>query len=776
MATLGKIIADAQITNGGPVVLVQPENEYTTWPGENATQFPEEFNREEMAFVEQQLRDAGIVVPLINNDNEADGYWAPGTGLGSVDIYGIDAYPMRYDCADPSTWPTYRFPRNWQILHEQTSPTTPFAIPEFQGGSGTGWGPGSVNQDMCNALVNEESVRVLFKNNYSFGVKLMNIYMTYGGTNWGNLGDMGGDSSYDYGAAITEDRHVWREKYSEEKLEANFLRVSPAYLTATPGNGTNGSYVSTSAIATTPLFGSQSDTNFYIVRHADFTSLNSTQYQLIVPTSLGNLTIPQLGGRLSLNGRDSKIHVTNYDVGGLNLIYCTADIFTWAKSVSTAVLVMYGGAGELHEFAIDASLGELNIVEGEGIKIQKLGAASVVQWTVKSSPQVVRFQDLEIRMLWRNDAYDYWVLELPADEPVGNYSLPSKDVVIVNGGYLLRTATVQGDELKLSGDINATTDFEVVYEPTGQVSKISLNDQLLGGRSSFGKVTATLVFEPPALDIPELSTTEWRYLDSLPEIQASYDDRLWTVCDHTSSTNDQLNLSTPTSLYASDYGYHTGSLLYRGHFTANGQGETSLFLNTSGGYGFGHSVWLNSTFLGSWTGNVANQTYAQVFDFNTTLQAGQPYVFTVLIDHMGQTEEAPGTDAIKFPMGILNYSLTGHSQSDVVWKMTGNLGGEEYRDLARGPRNEGAMYAERQGYHQPNPPSTNWSTSSPMEGIGSAGIGFYATSFELNIPENYDVPMSFVFNGGTYDVNNTAGSNYRVQLFVNGYQFGKYSK
>lgn len=91
LSTLGKIIADAQITNGGPVVLVQPENEYATWPHVNATQFPEQFNREYMAFVEQQLRDAGIVVPFIDNDNEALGYWAPGTGLGSVDIYGIDS-------------------------------------------------------------------------------------------------------------------------------------------------------------------------------------------------------------------------------------------------------------------------------------------------------------------------------------------------------------------------------------------------------------------------------------------------------------------------------------------------------------------------------------------------------------------------------------------------------------------------------------------------------------------------------------------------------------
>lgn len=522
-----------------------------------------------------------------------------------------------------------------------------------------------------------------------------------------------------------------------------------------------------------------SATNFYVVRHADFTSLNDTQYQLMVPTSVGNLTIPQLGGQLSLNGRDSKIHVTDYDVGGVNLIYCTADIFTWAKgaSGSSRVLIMYGGAEETHEYAFDESLGQPNIVEGSQIKAQKVANTYVVQWQVTVARQIVRFEEgLEILMLWRNDAYNYWVLELPAPEPVGSYSLPSKDYVIVNGGYLLRTASIQGSELRLTGDINATTDFEVIYEPTGQVSQVSLNGWALQcGNSSAGKLTSTLPFELPALSIPSLSTVEWKYLDSLPEIHPTYDDSLWTLCDHTSSTNDQLNLSTPTSLYASDYGYHTGSLLYRGHFTANGH-ETTLFLNMSGGYGFGRSVWLNQTLLGSWTGNVANMTYAQTLNLNSTLTSGEAYIVTVLVDHMGQTEEAPGTDAIKFPIGILNYSLAGHPQDDVSWKMTGNLGGEDYRDLVRGPRNEGAMYAERQGYHQPDPPSGNWAVASPLQGVESAGVGFYVTSFQLKIPEGYDVPMSFVFNGGEYGANNTSGWNYRVQLFVNGYQFGKYSK
>jgi len=104
--------------------------------------------------------------------------------------------------------------------------------------------------------------------------------------------------------------------------------------------------------------------------------------------------------------------------------------------------------------------------------------------------------------------------------------------------------------------------------------------------------------------------------------------------------------------------------------------------------------------------------------------------------------------------------------------MTGNLGGEQYRDLVRGPRNEGAMFAERQGYHLPAPPSQNWTASSPIEqGISGSGVGYYSTSFNLGIPAGYDVPMSFVFNNGTFGQNAL-----RAQLWVNGYQFGKFGE
>lgn len=92
-----------------------------------------------MAFVARQFRDAGIVVPFIVNDNLVEGYFAPGSGLGAVDIYAIDVYPLRYDCGQPYVWPTDRFLQDWQTTHRKESLSTPFAIAEFQGGSGDGW-------------------------------------------------------------------------------------------------------------------------------------------------------------------------------------------------------------------------------------------------------------------------------------------------------------------------------------------------------------------------------------------------------------------------------------------------------------------------------------------------------------------------------------------------------------------------------------------------------------------------------------------------------------
>lgn len=191
-----------------------------------------------------------------------------------------------------------------------------------------------------------------------------------------------------------------REKYSELKLQANFLAVSPGYLTAVAANSTTtGIYNTNSAVVTTPVLGSNG--SFFVVRHSDFTSEDSTNYTLSLPTSAGTISIPQLGGSLSLNGRDSKVHVTDYPVGSSKLLYSTAEIFTWQVYDNTTVLIVYGGPDELHELAvIGTSSGSL--VEGDGVTIQQTNSSVVAQWTTSADRRIIQVGDLSIYILGKS--------------------------------------------------------------------------------------------------------------------------------------------------------------------------------------------------------------------------------------------------------------------------------------------------------------------------------------------------------------------------------------
>jgi hypothetical protein len=143
--------------------------------------------------------------------------------------------------------------------------------------------------------------------------------------------------------------------------------------------------------------------------------------------------------------------------------------------------------------------------------------------------------------------------------------------------------------------------------------------------------------------------------------------------------------STPVVLYASDYGFHTGNILWRGHFVSTGS-ESSFSATLIGGAAFGFSAWLNGTFIGSWEGNSPTSQQNKTFPF-ARLAKGKNYVITVLQDHMGLEEDFTAAgDQFKTPRGIIAYSFPGSAATTVTtWKVTGNLGGEDVSFLGREP-------------------------------------------------------------------------------------------
>ncbi|KAJ5975439.1 hypothetical protein N7481_009146 [Penicillium waksmanii] len=761
VSSIGGIIAKAQITNGGPVILVQPENEYSS--GDPPFPDPVYFRA-----VEQQYRDAGIVVPFISNDNSPHGYFYD-QGPPEWPIYGHDSYPMGFN-DDISEWPVDALPTNYGDLHEEMAPNTPYSVIECQGGSWDPWGGYGYNKTA--ARQGPEYQRVFFKNFYSFGVTVFNVYMGVGGTNWGNMGYPEGYTSYDYGAPITEMRTVERENFSELKLQAMFLQSSPAYATAIPQNNTHasGSYTGDVNIATTAVLGNR--TSFFVLRHADYTDTSTARYHVTLPTSKGNITIPQLGGSLSLVGRDSKLHVTDYNVGGINLLYSTAEIFTWRNFGSHHVLVVYGGPGETHELGIQGG-GTTRIVEGgrNSVKFGKKQDSTIMQYTASDQRTIVELSNgLYVYLLDRYSAYNYWSMDLPSDPVSGNYTNTTTFLSspIVKAGYLVRSIKTTDKTINLMGDFNSTTEIEIIGADNGTSTLVVNNEPTEFQQDSHGVIKATVNFKRPNISLPVLSEIGWKVLDTLPEIQKEYDDSHWMKASLSSSNNTERNLSTPMSLYASDYGFHSGYILYRTRFTSNG--EESLYLETQGGSAYGHSVWLNETFLGSFSGGITAYSWNQTFGLPA--KKGQSYTITVLIDQMGYEENgSAGSSDMKTPRGILNYSLSGFKQSDLSWKITGNLGGESYSDRIRGPLNEGGLFAERQGYHLPGAPILSWNDSNlgPMEGLSEPGVAFYATTFKLDMPTGYDIPISLSF------ANNTdTTSSIRCQVYVNGYQFGKW--
>ena len=343
--------------------------------------------------------------------------------------------------------------------------------------------------------------------------------------------------------------------------------------------------------------------------------------------------------------------------------------------------------------------------------------------------------------------------------------------VIVEAGYLVRSVSIEGTALHLYGDLNATVPLKVIGAPSS-VKDLHFNGNKLQFTTDpvTGEWSSTLEYTTPQFSVPNLSTLNWKYVNDLPEVQPNYDDSAWTLADHPTSNNSVFALKTPTSLFGSDYGYNTGVLVYRGHFVATGK-ESSFQVYTQGGSAFGSSVWLDSTYIGSWPGIDASSANNATYTL-PNLVAGQKYVFTIVVDNNGLDENwTVGLDQMKDPRGILNYTLAGHSQSDISWKLTGNLGGEDYVDKVRGPLNEGGLYAERQGFTQPYPPNGNWAAGNPSTGISTAGVAFYQASFSLDFPRGYDIPLTFNFGNTTM---NGAVADYRAQLWVNGYQFGKY--
>ncbi|OQE17633.1 hypothetical protein PENSTE_c020G02978 [Penicillium steckii] len=765
---VSEITSKYQVTDGENAMVYQIENEYgNQWEGSAVDRVPNETAIHYMELLEANARANGIVIPLTSNDPNMNTHsWGSDWSDegGNVDVAGVDSYPSCWTCDLSQCTSTNGEYVAFSVMNyfdyfEESSPTMPSFMPEFQGGSYNPWGG---PEGGCAENSDADFANLFYRWNIGQRVTAMSLYMLFGGTNWGSLAAPVTASSYDYSAPISEDRSIG-SKYYETKLLALFTRCAKD-LTVTDliGNGTQ--YTDNGAVRAYELRNPETNAAFYATFHLNTSVATNEAFHLKVNTSSGALTIPRYGGKLRLNGHQSKILVTDFRFGSNTLLYSTAEVLTYAILDKTPTLVLWVPTGESGEFSVKgAKKGTVKQCEGcSGVKFWKEDGGLTVSFTQSYGMTVLQLDNnVRVILLDRTAAYKFWAPALSNDPLV-----PETESILVEGPYLVRSAAIEKKKLTLTGDVVNATTLEV-FAPKA-VKSITWNGKAVKThRTEYGSLKGHLS-APQSVTLPKFES--WKFKDSLPERFPDYDDSgaAWVDADHMTTLNPRTPTTLPV-LYADEYGFHNGIRLWRGYFNGT---ATGAFINVQGGSAFGWSAWLNGEFLDSFLGDASLEQGNLTLAFsNVTLNTEKPNILLIVHDDTGHDQT---TGALN-PRGILESRLIGSSTGFSHWRIAGTAGGESNIDPVRGTYNEDGLYGERVGWHLPEFDDSDWKKVSSKESstsllsVQGATVKFFRTTVPLDLPSQQDISVSFILSTPS-----SSSKAYRAQLFVNGYQYGRY--
>jgi hypothetical protein len=485
---------------------------------------------------------------------------------------------------------------------------------------------------------------VFYRHNIAERVTMMSLYMVFGGStyiyftpmqladaepaNWGGLATDLVGSDYNYSAPISADRTL-TPKYFETKILGFFIDAAPdlrmtdrrAYGTNyTVLHGTTAANASVGPVGATELRNPVTGAAFYVVRHNVSASEDTSTFALKVDTSAGAMEVPRRGGAITLAGRESKIVVTDFAFGEHTLIYSvrplrlahalpiltlirswqTAEVLSWTATDGEPILALWLPTSESGEFTLKGKALLQKAFSGSGsnapsVTTDAIGNTVVSYTQAGDAPSVLQFSNFKVLLHSRTSAYRFWA---PSTTPAPLPAPGSGARLFVSGPYLVRSAAYAGKHaLALTGDVDAADATLEVFAPAA-VTALTWNGKMLRGthRTAYGSLVAPL--PGPSMSVQALQSSlnfsHWRYADALPERSPTYNDSRWTVVNKSaaSSPNPLVRPGTDVSLFADEYGYHTGALLWRARFVA-GKNVAGAWVNVQGGTAFGFSVWLN---------------------------------------------------------------------------------------------------------------------------------------------------------------------------------------
>jgi len=760
LSRINPIIAKHQLGRGGSVILHQIENELAlTTPAQGRY----------MQHLYDKARADGITVPMFHNDQGRNGYWVPkssGVPLtveGPQELYAFDGYPGGVCGVDNK--PTRGAPApDWGLYGPggakggaSASPHTPGFIAEFGGGWFDYWGSNGMYP--CNAVQRGSGYqRVFYGTNIANGIAIQSIYMGYGGTSWGWLPAPVVYTSYDYGSAIDEARNL-RPKALELKQIGQFLTAVPdlARLEKAPPVAVTGS----EAVQVYHDRNPDTDARLLFIAPKPSNATGDARFTITADLPDGRYSFAS-----ELHGRDAKLLVAGVNLERQRLVYSSSELQTTIRHGAEDVALFYGRAGEPGETVLRyASAPKVSVIEG-----QVASAFDPAKGDLRLTYTHRRLARVRIEGGGRAP-----LLLLIGDVTAGQ-SFFRQDGLLERGPALVRHATIRGTTLDLTGDTETAAPLEV----WGPVRSIRWNGQAVPVTvSPSGSLIARRPLPAPqSLTLPDLTAATWRYAEGSPETRPDFNDSDWTVAG---TARNVATIRPPTgqpNLGADAYGFHDGDVWYRGRFTGSPQAKTATIHYGAGGAGM-LQLFLDGKLVGQHelAGGLPRPITTGVAEFALPPEAQAPgeHVLAAMVRVNGHNWDLDVDDAHKEPRGLISVSLAqagGDSFAvPIAWKIQGRAGGEDLKDVARGPSNNGGLYGERMGWTLPGFADGAWASMKLTDAKPYTGTGWYRTGFDLSVPKGEDATIGLQIGDPTTP---RSPGRYRVLIFVNGWQMGQF--
>lgn len=739
LTAVNRIVVRHLYTRGtGTVVLYQLENEY-------ANHVTEATGRDYMAHLYRKVRADGVDVPLFHNDKGRNGQWAPGTfdtgGERGRWLYGFDGYPSPSE--QPPDWGYFGI--GGSKGGSTASPSTPGFLAEFGGGWFDPWGGvefGGKGYAESRRTRDAAYERRFCLTNLANGIKIHNVYMTFGGTSWGWLPAPIVYTSYDYGAALDEARQPTAKLVPMHQI-GHLLHSVPdlAELDRAEDTEVGGG----PGLRAYHLVNPDTKAHIYVLR-------NDTSAELVASLPLPGTTV-----HVPVPGLDARLLAAGISLGGRTLRHSTAQPMLRLAAGHQDIAVFTGRPGEETETVLEcAGRPSVTVLEGNADTGYRDGALRVaarlggltrvlVEGGGVARPLLLLLADDETSVrLWRHDT------------PSGS--------VLVYGPALVRTAVLHGTAAHLTGDTIGGADLEA-WVPHGVTGLVWNGQPLRTGATPSGSLRAARRL-PGAGPVALPALTGWRRKAENPESAARFDDSAWRRADRTTSYSTTRVPDGGPVLFADDYGFHYGDVWYRGRFPDADGAESVSFSYVTGTQGL-LMAWLDGRPLGTHRMPVPDEktvrrgTWSATATFPVAPGKG-PHVLSVLVRRMQHDMDGRANDTHKAGRGLVSVSFGGASPV-VDWRIQG----ESAPDPVRGPLNNGGLYGERHAWHLPGFADHGWQPARLPRDERRQGVVWYRTVFRLAVDPGTDASIGLTLT-------DDPSRAYRVQIFLNGWNMGQY--